>query len=77
MRTPRNGTPAMAYMLIVVAATLGAAVPSGNPPSHSLAQRHFADELSCEQAAAAVTPPPGTKLICIPASSNSLIHTAH
>ncbi len=67
----------MDFILLVVAATLGSAVPPGTPQSHALAQRHFADQLSCEQAATVATPPPGTKLICVPAGSGALVHTAH
>ncbi len=76
-RTPRTGASAMDHVMIVVALTLGASVPSTNPPSNPMAQRHFADQLSCEQAAALATPPPGTKMICVPAGSGTLIHTAH
>jgi hypothetical protein len=67
----------MDFILIVVATTLGTAVPPSNPPPHSLAQRHFADQLSCEQAAVVATPPPGAKLVCVPAGSGTLVHTAH
>ena len=67
----------MEFMLVVVAAKLGAAIPPGSPSSHPLAQRHFANHLSCEQAASIATPPPGTKLACIPTGgSGGLIHTA-
>ncbi|CAA9256223.1 MAG: hypothetical protein AVDCRST_MAG08-2462 [uncultured Acetobacteraceae bacterium] len=67
----------MEFVMIAVAATLAAATPTESPPSQSPAQRHFADQLACEQAASTATPPPGTKLVCVPAGSGGLIHTAH
>ena len=60
VRTPRTGTSTLEFTLVVAAAKLGAAIPPGSPSSHPLAQRHFADHLSCEQAASIATPPPGT-----------------
>lgn len=67
----------MEFVMIAVAATLAASVPAESPPPQSSAQRHFTDQLSCEQAATTATPPPGTKLVCVPAGSGSLVHTAH
>ena len=74
----------MDFMIVVVSAVIGAApVPAAPPgavaalgPSAAAAgpqmQRHFSDELSCEQAAKAAEAPPGTRLVCIPAGIGSL-----
>lgn len=67
----------MDFVMIAVAVALGVAVPPGGSSPHPAAQRHFADQLSCEQAASVATPLPGTKLVCVPAGSGGLIHTAH
>ena len=74
------GSTAMDFMIVVVSALIGAApVPAAPPgavaalgPSAGAAaavpqmQRHFSDELSCEQAANAAVAPPGARLVCIP-----------
>ena len=74
----------MDFLIVAVSAIIGAApVPSTPPgvtaaaPSAAIAalpqmQRHFSDELSCEQAAKAVEAPPGTRLVCIPAGIGGL-----
>ena len=67
----------MDFMIVVVSAIIGAAPVPAAPPGATAAapsaavtavpqmQRHFSDELSCEQAANAVEAPPGTRLVCI------------
>ena len=66
----------MDFMIVAVTAIIGAApipaTPLGAAAAPSAAatvpqmQRHFSDELSCEQAAKAVEAPPGTRLVCVP-----------
>jgi len=70
----------MDFMIVVVSAIIGAAPIPATPPGAAAAaavampqmQRHFSDELSCEQAAKAAEAPPGTRLVCIPAGIGSL-----
>ena len=69
----------MDFLIVAVSAIIGAAPVPATPlggtaaaPSAAVGavpqmQRHFSDELSCEQAAKAVEAPPGTRLVCIPA----------
>ena len=68
----------MDFMIVAVSAVLGAASPTtATPPAAAPAmQRHFTDELTCEQAAKAVEPPPGPRLVCIPVGVAG-VHTAH
>ncbi len=78
-RAPRAyGRTAMDFMIVAVSAVLGAASPTtATPPAAAPAmQRHFTDELTCEQAAKAVEAPAGTRLVCIPTSAGG-VHTAH
>ena len=78
-RAPRaHGRTAMDFMIVAVSAVLGAASPTpATPPAAAPAmQRHFTDELTCEQAAKAVEPLPGTMLVCIPVGVAG-VHTAH
>ena len=68
----------MDFLIVAVSAIIGAApvpaMPLGGAaaaPSAAIGavpqmQRHFSDELSCEQAAKAVEAPPGTRLVCVP-----------
>ena len=63
----------MDFMIVAVSAIIGAAPIPATPPGTPAAaatvpqiQRHFSDELSCEQAAKAVEAPLGTRLVCIP-----------
>ena len=72
------GRTAMDFMIVAVAAVLGAASPApASPPAAApQSQRHFTDELTCEMAAKAVEAPPGTRLVCIPTSAGG-VHTAH
>ena len=72
------GRTAMDFMIVAVSAVLGAASPTpASPPAAApQMQRHFTDELTCEQAAKAVEAPPGTRLVCIPTSAGG-VHTAH
>ncbi len=75
----------MDFMIVVVSALIGAAPVPAAPPAAVAAlwpyaaaaavpqmQRHFSDELSCEQAAKAVEAPPGTRLVCIPIGAAGL-----
>jgi len=62
----------MDFMIVAVTAIIGAAPIPATPPGTPAAaatvpqiQRHFSDELSCEQAAKAVEAPPGTRLVCV------------
>ena len=84
-RMPRtHGSTAMEFMIVAVAAIIGAAPIPATPPGATAAapsaaiaavpqvQRHFSDELSCEQAAKAVEAPPGTRLVCIPIGAAGL-----
>ena len=67
----------MDFLIVAVSAVLGAAAPTAPPPAASpQMQRHFTDELTCEQAAKAVEAPPGTRLVCIPVGVAG-VHTAH
>ena len=68
----------MDFMIVAVSAVLGVASPTtATPPAAApQMQRHFTDELTCEQAAEAVEPLPGTRLVCIPTSAGG-VHTAH
>ena len=68
----------MDFMIVAVSAVLGAASPTtATPPAAApQMQRHFTDELTCEQAAKAVEAPPGTRLVCIPVGVAG-VHTAH
>jgi len=68
----------MDFLIVAVSAIIGAAPVATTPlgvtaaaPSAAVAalpqmQRHFSDELSCEQAAKVLEAPPGTRLVCIP-----------
>lgn len=67
----------MDFVMIAVAAVIGAAIPSGGSQQNPPAQRHFSDQLSCERAVSLATPLPGTKLVCVPAGTGGLVHTAH
>lgn len=67
----------MDFVMIAVVVALGVAITPGGPSPHPSPQRHFADQLSCEQAASIAAPLPGTKLVCVPAGGGGLIHTAH
>ena len=84
-RIPRtHGSTAMDFMIVVVSAIIGAAPVPATPPGTTSAassaavaalpqmQRHFSDELSCEQAANAVEAPPGTRLVCIAIGASGL-----
>ena len=80
----------MDFMIVVVSAVIGAApVPAAPPgavaalgPSAAAAavpqmQRHFSDELSCEQAAKAAEPPPGARLVCVPIGAGGDLTAAY
>ena len=79
----------MDFMIVAVSAIIGAApVPAAPPgavaalgPSAATAvpqmQRHFSDELSCEQAAKAAVPPPGARLVCVPIGAGGDLTAAY
>ncbi len=68
----------MGFVLIVmIAASLNAGAMPGSPSPQPLAARHFADESSCEQAASASNPAPGTRLVCVAAGTDTALHFAH
>ena len=66
----------MDFMIVAVSAIIGSApipatpLPGAHASAPSAAapqmQRHFSDELSCEQAAKTAEALPGTRLVCIP-----------
>jgi hypothetical protein len=51
-----------------------AAVTAAPGPARSF--RTYADAGSCEQAAEALKPPPGMRLLCLPVESSTLVETA-
>lgn len=67
---------ATAAGLAAAPATVPVAPAVTPPPSLSRAFRTYPDAAGCEQAAAALTPPPGARLLCLPVESSALVETA-
>ena len=76
----------MDFMIVAVSAIIGSApIPATPPGAHASApsaaapqmQRHFSDELSCEQAAKAAEPAPGTRLVCVPIGAGGDLTAAY
>ncbi len=67
----------MGYILVAVAASLAFGPAPGRPVSHPLAQRHFADEASCKQAAGVLPSAPGTKLFCVTVDNSPVLQAAN
>jgi hypothetical protein len=76
-------TPVTEFILVLATAAGLATAPATMPaapvavaPPPSRAFRTYPDAASCEQAAAALTPPPGARLLCLPVESSALVETA-
>ena len=73
----RKGRQSVGYILIAIAASLSFGPAPSQPASHRLSQRHFADEVSCKQAASALLPAPGTKMVCIAVDAGPVLQAAY